>query len=119
MVTSVFPLRPGSPARCGARRLPSRGPSLVPVVAVALMLGGCVVGPDYAGPPSAAPRAETGAGFVRAGAVAAVSQPRSARWWTSLNDPQLTRLVEQALEANAQVRVAWARLQQSRGDDFP
>ena len=114
MVTSVFPLRPGSPARCGARRLPSRGPSLVPVVAVALMLGGCVVGPDYAGPPSAAPRAETGAGFVRAGAVAAVSQPRSARWWTSLNDPQLTRLVEQALEANAQVRVAWARLQQSR-----
>lgn len=90
------------------------GRRILPAALMALALGGCVVGPDYAGPPGAAPRAEAGGGFVRAGKLRVAERPHAARWWATLNDTQLTNLVEQALEANAQVRVAWARLRQSR-----
>ncbi|MEL6062073.1 MULTISPECIES: efflux transporter outer membrane subunit [unclassified Methylobacterium] len=81
---------------------------------VAGLLGGCVVGPDYAGPPVAAPRAETGAPFVRANATRTVPVDPPARWWTSLRDPILTELVEEALATNTNVQVAAARLRQSR-----
>ena len=83
-------------------------------LAVAGLLGGCVVGPDYAGPPVAAPRAETGAPFVRANAARMVPVDPPARWWTSLRDPILSDLVEEALATNTSVQVASARLRQSR-----
>ncbi len=37
-----------------------------------------------------------------------------ARWWTRFDDPQLTALVEQSLNANTSVRTAQASLQQAR-----
>jgi NodT family efflux transporter outer membrane factor (OMF) lipoprotein len=37
-----------------------------------------------------------------------------AQWWERFDDPQLTRLVTQALQANSNVRTAKATLQQSR-----
>lgn len=83
-------------------------------LAVAGLLGGCVVGPDYAGPPVAAPRAETGAPFVRATSTRMVAVDPPARWWTSLRDPILSDLVEEALATNTNVQVASARLRQSR-----
>lgn len=36
------------------------------------------------------------------------------RWWTTYEDPELTTLVEQALERNADVRLAAARLAEAR-----
>ena len=83
-------------------------------LAVAGLLGGCVVDPDYAGPPVAAPRAETGAPFVRATSTRMVAVDPPARWWTSLRDPILFDLVEEALATNTNVQVASARLRQSR-----
>lgn len=86
---------------------------MLPLTAV--LLGGCVVGPDYGGPPITAPRAEAGAPFMRGVAVrnvVAVDPP--ARWWTALRDPILSDLVEDALASNTNVQIASARLLQSR-----
>lgn len=80
-----------------------------------LLLGGCVVGPDYAGAPDAAPRALSGMPFVRANVVRnAVPVDPPAHWWTVLRDPILSDLVEEALATNTSVQVASARLRQSR-----
>jgi outer membrane protein, multidrug efflux system len=92
---------------------------------VALMLGsalaGCAVGPDYAGPPklalpshwstNTAPHRDAG---------------KLDRWWLRLRDPLLSRLIEEAVEANpdvakakAVVREARATLQQTTAGLFP
>ena len=82
---------------------------------VAAFLGGCVVGPDYAGAPDAAPRATTGAPFVRAATVrTAVPVDPPARWWIALRDPVLSDLVEEALASSTNIQIASARLRQSR-----
>lgn len=82
-------------------------------LAAAALLAGCALGPDYVGPPDAAPNAARGGQFVRAGADANAAMP-SNRWWEGLNDPLLNSLVQRALEANPNLGVARARLLQSR-----
>lgn len=82
-------------------------------LAAAAMLAGCALGPDYAGPPEAAPNAAKSRQFVRAGADANAAMPAN-RWWEGLNDPLLNSLVERALQANPNLGVARARLLQSR-----
>ena len=77
-------------------------------------LAGCVVGPNYQGPPHPAPLAEKAPAFHRAELAAAAPSPPAARWWTSLNDPELDRLVDAALAGSPDVRAAEARLRQSR-----
>ncbi|MET3439177.1 efflux transporter outer membrane subunit [Sphingomonas sp. 1185] len=85
--------------------------SLIPL----LLLGACTVGPNYAGPPKAIGSAATPpAGFVRADPTLATTAPAVADWWTTLNDPMLTWLEEQALASNPNVAVAQARLKQAR-----
>ncbi|WP_314375911.1 efflux transporter outer membrane subunit [Sphingomonas paucimobilis] len=85
--------------------------SLIPL----LLLGACTVGPNYAGPPKGVgSAAQPPAGFVRADASVATTAPAVAEWWTTLNDPMLTWLEEQALAANPNVAVAQARLKQAR-----
>ena len=37
-----------------------------------------------------------------------------SRWWTSLNNPALSKTIELALQRNLDLRAAWARLRQSR-----
>ena len=45
----------------------------------------------------------------------AAAAPESQRaWWTSLNDPVLTALIEQGLDANLDIAQAHARIQRSR-----
>ena len=77
-------------------------------------LAGCVVGPDYQGPPHPAPLAEKAPAFHRAGLAEAAQAPPVARWWTSLNDPELDRLIDAALAGSPDVHAAEARLRQSR-----
>ncbi|MDQ1156790.1 NodT family efflux transporter outer membrane factor (OMF) lipoprotein [Sphingomonas sp. SORGH_AS 950] len=85
--------------------------SLIPL----FLLGACTVGPNYAGPPKAIGSAATPpAGFVRADTTLATTAPAVADWWTTLNDPMLTWLEEQALASNPNVAVAQARLKQAR-----
>jgi NodT family efflux transporter outer membrane factor (OMF) lipoprotein len=84
------------------------------VVGLAL-LGGCSVGPDYQGPPIAAPVAQQAKDFHRA-AVALVehTEPTAARWWEALNDPELNKFVSQAMAGSPSVQAAEARLRQAR-----
>ena len=91
--------------------------TLAKLSAVALSaaaLAGCVVGPDYKGPPHPAPLAEQATAFHRALLAQAAPAPPPAHWWTALQDPELDRLVDAALAASPDVRAAEARLRQSR-----
>ena len=61
------------------------------------LLGGCMVGPRYAGPPVVAPAAGAAPAFRRAGVAPVNAAPPLARWWTALGDDRLNRVVDDAL----------------------
>jgi outer membrane protein, multidrug efflux system len=80
--------------------------------AVALILCGCAVGPNYRGAPEVTPAAGD---FKRADATTANTEP-VAQWWTSLNDPVLSHLIDQTLAANPGIDVARARVREARAN---
>lgn len=86
---------------------PASARSLKPLAAALLLaLCGCAVGPDYRPPEANAP-----ARFQRQESKAeAQAEAASADggFWQKFNDPQLNALVEQALAANGDLRVALA-----------
>lgn len=86
---------------------------LPPFVAIVL-LAGCTVGPNYSGPPHAAPIAEKAPAFVRAGDAPATATTPVVRWWESLDDETLNVLETRALAANPDLAAAEARLRQAR-----
>lgn len=104
-------------------------------VAAALLSAGCsAVGPDYARPNVELPvqfRSAGAAGAPAAPGAAAAhpadpADPADGPWWTGFDDPQLVALVDEALRANRDLRVArlrieelQARLQVSRALDKP
>lgn len=78
------------------------------LLATATLLAGCAaVGPDYERPAVELPATypDPGAG----GAATAID----AAWWKLYGDPALDRLVERALERNADVRIAVARIEEA------
>ncbi len=83
------------------------------LVLAPLLLGGCVVGPDYSGPPDLG-RATPNAAFVRQAPGAQSNQPTLASWWTSLQDPVLAELERRALASNPSLQAAQARVRQAR-----
>jgi NodT family efflux transporter outer membrane factor (OMF) lipoprotein len=78
----------------------------------AATLAGCVVGPNYKGPPPVATRAVSAPAFHRA--EDASSDPPPAKWWLALDDAELNKLIDAAFVASPDVEVAVARLRQSR-----
>ncbi|MBA3677456.1 MAG: TolC family protein [Sphingosinicella sp.] len=77
-----------------------------------LVLTACTtVGPDYKSPEPAAP-AQTG--FIGAFSPTFIAQEPPGRWWSLFQDPLLDSLIEQALQANTDLRVAAANLAQAR-----
>ena len=91
----------------------SKARSLLSASLLALTVGGCVVGPNYQGPPAVAPAAVSAGAFHRADAATPATPP-PARWWTQLNDPELDHLVDAAFAASPDLEAAVARLRQSR-----
>lgn len=87
-------------------------PVAAPLALLSLALAGCVVGPDYAGPPPVAPIAQTAPAFHR-GETASAAAPVS-QWWLALGDAPLNRLMETAIAANPTLEVSRARIAQSR-----
>ncbi|MFC0397910.1 efflux transporter outer membrane subunit [Paraburkholderia rhizosphaerae] len=78
------------------------------------MLSGCTVGPDYHGAPVVAREAVDSATFVRTqGSVTTVTAAPN-QWWLALNDAQLNDLIAAALASSPDVRIAQARLRESR-----
>lgn len=82
-------------------------------LSAALLLCGCMVGPNYKGPPVAAPIEAQASQFHRAGDLFSSAAP-AGRWWTSLNDAELDRLMEAALKASPDLAEARARIVQAR-----
>ncbi len=106
------------------RPLIPRAPLAYVGLAATLMMSGCVVGPNYQGPPAAAPVEAQSPAFHRAGDLA--NGAPVGHWWTALNDAQLDRLMEAALagspdlaEARARIVQARAGLKRSRADRLP
>jgi len=70
-----------------------------------LLLAACAVGPDYERPamelPAAYPEQDVGAAALR------------PDWWKLYNDPKLDELVAAALERNADIRLAVARIEEA------
>jgi len=80
---------------------------------LALLLAGCAVGPDYRAPETSAPA--TWHSEMQGGLKAVSPETaRLARWWTTLNDPQLSRLIEAAVVNNLDLKLAQARLREAR-----
>jgi NodT family efflux transporter outer membrane factor (OMF) lipoprotein len=85
---------------------------LIVGLALPLVLGGCVVGPNYTGPPAVVPQAISAPAFRRAGD--ATSAAPQARWWLALNDRELNSLIDAALAASPDAQAARARVRQAR-----
>ena len=85
-----------------------RRSSVALAVASVVFVSGCAVGPNYR-PPTVA----LDATFVNATPTATASAD-IATFWRGFGDADLTALVERALAANGDVRIARARLQESR-----
>jgi len=77
-------------------------------------LAGCMVGPDYKGPPPVASDAVSAATFRRA--QDATADPPPSRWWIALGDAELDQLVDAAFAASPDLEAATARLRQSRAN---
>jgi len=77
----------------------------------AALLAGCAVGPDYQRPAQALP-AQYPAGVDAAGSAGAAADV-PAQWWTLYRQPELDRLVAQALERNRDIEQAVARVEQA------
>ncbi|HZV23517.1 MAG TPA: TolC family protein, partial [Luteimonas sp.] len=83
-----------------------RKPWQLPALAtLSLALAACAVGPDFVKPTTVAPER-----FAQAG-INAAAQPANVdtAFWHGFNDPLLSQLVDEALEANHDLRIALAR----------
>lgn len=83
-------------------------------LAAALLAAGCAVGPDYQRPAT-----PLEAGFINAGTETTNAQPVPddiARFWRGFGDAELDALIDRALAANGDVRIAQARLQEARAN---
>jgi NodT family efflux transporter outer membrane factor (OMF) lipoprotein len=71
------------------------------------------VGPDYVAPQISAPQAWHAE--LRSGGAAQPADPHVlARWWTTLNDPILTSLIDRAVQRNLDLKKAQARVREAR-----
>jgi len=78
------------------------------VLVLVAFLAACAVGPDYRAPETAAMP------FVAAQGAGVAEQPFEASWWEQFQDPVLDSLVERALTADLDLKIALARVEESR-----
>jgi multidrug efflux system outer membrane protein len=81
-------------------------------IASALVLCGCIKGPNYSRPKVDVPAAYHGQD--NAAAAASTESLGNAKWWTVFEDQELQRLIRVALEQNFDVRIAATRVLQAR-----
>lgn len=78
------------------------------------VLGACTtVGPDYRVPQAAVINAPGAQGHFLSGEAVTKAEPLPDHWWKLYDDPVLDGLIEKALEANTDLRMAQANLQHS------
>jgi multidrug efflux pump len=91
--------------RLGAAARRGRAPA---AAAASLLLSACAVGPNYAPPETAAPA------FHHADSAVVEQKPIEAAWWTQFGDPTLDSLIERSLAGDLDLKIAAARVQESR-----
>jgi NodT family efflux transporter outer membrane factor (OMF) lipoprotein len=79
------------------------------LVTAILILSGCTVGPKYKRP--VAPVPQQWAGDQAPGTN---TQEPVEQWWTSFNDTEFDKLVQQAIQANLDLQIATARVAEAR-----
>ncbi len=97
-----------------SRRRGATFAALIALIALATLLAalaGCAVGPNYVRP--ATPVTQQFAGTPEGAYSGAEAQ---AHFWTQFRDPMLDRLIEQALLANHDLRIALGHLMEARAD---
>ncbi len=99
---------PCAQARC-KRAVRKRASSCI---LIAAWLAGCAVGPDYVKP--TAPLADAWQPAAPWQQAVPEDAQLKDKWWESFTDLELNALMEQALAANQNLRVAAARLNQAR-----
>jgi outer membrane protein, multidrug efflux system len=80
------------------------------VVMATLLLAGCAIGPDYKRPAVAKPETFRGQATAEAASFA------DAPWWEVFQDPVLKGLIEEAMRANYDARIAAARVHEARAN---
>lgn len=86
----------------------------IPVALAYLALSACTtVGPDYHLPADAIVNAPSAQEPFISVTQATASEPPPDQWWKLFDDPVLTALIEQALRANTNLRIAEANLLRS------
>jgi len=88
-----------------------RNPMNKTVLAIvsAVLLAACAVGPDYQ-----RPKVATADQFVGVDATQFSTQDVEREFWKGFNDQQLNEIIERALVANHDIRIATARLREAR-----
>jgi multidrug efflux system outer membrane protein len=81
------------------------------VAVVALLVSGCMVGPDYSRPPVVVPD-----NYRFAVAPATAESIADLPWFDVFRDPVLQQLVREALENNYDLRIAAARVEEARAN---
>lgn len=81
---------------------------------IVLALSGCAtVGPDYVRPDTSL--STTWHSELKGGLIAEEISPQTlAEWWYTLNDPELSSLIERAVTGNLDLKNAWARVREAR-----
>ena len=78
-------------------------------VLIALFVGGCTVGPDYAEPKLPVPP-----GYLE---TQGAGEAQLGRWWQTFGDAQMSALVDQALRQNLDIEMATARIREARAQE--
>jgi NodT family efflux transporter outer membrane factor (OMF) lipoprotein len=93
----------------GMRKPRLRKPDRV-ILGLALLVGGCMLGPDFK-----TPATTVGDKWLEQGNKAVNSTASEHRdWWTVFNDPRLTRLIQLAYQQNLTLRTAGVRVLEAR-----
>jgi NodT family efflux transporter outer membrane factor (OMF) lipoprotein len=79
-------------------------------VVISLLLAACAVGPDYVAPKPNLPQQWHNSTEP----TQTLNKKALARWWTTFNDPQLAKLIEQGINGNFDLKNALARINEAR-----
>ncbi|MBA3007562.1 MAG: efflux transporter outer membrane subunit [Proteobacteria bacterium] len=77
------------------------------------LLSSCMLGPDFQRPEAKVSSQWLGQA-PRAPQTMAAAEQELAQWWKIFNDPTLTSLIERAMQANLDLRMAGSRIRQAR-----
>jgi outer membrane protein, multidrug efflux system len=123
MKPQLFPAAARKNASAGAFRSGAsvRLLALPLVLAASALLPGCSVGPNYH-----PPKTEVSPAFANGQQTNLAPSQTAITWWRGFNDPQLDGLVDRALAANYDLRIATAHVREARAlhtqavaDEFP